>query len=231
MRGKGSRSHKVNLFLLLYKKGNNGSLDNWRPISFLNIDYKIAARVLSIRLQPNMPSIISADQNGFVKGRMASENIRLVQDVIDYCKLANIDGIILFLDFKKAFDNVNHSYLIETWKRMHFKVSFIGWIKALYTNAHGRVSKHGWLSKTFYIQKGVRQGCPVSASLFIVVAEILANKIRENNKIRGINITTKDIEVQRVSEVKITQFADDTTLFVNSMESVDNVMKELDDFE
>ena len=172
------------ILTLLYKKGNKGSLDNWRPISLLDIGYKIAARVLSIRLQPNnMPSIISADQRGFVKGRMASENIRLVQDVIDYCKLANIDGIILFLDFKKAFDNVNHSFLIETLKRMHFKVSFIGWIKALYTNAHGRVSQHGWLSETFYIQKGVRQGCPVSASLFILVAEILANKIRENDTI------------------------------------------------
>ena len=78
------------ILTLLYKKGNKGSLDNWRPISLLNIDYKIAARVLSIRLQPNMPSIISADQRGFVKGRMASENIRLVQDVIDYCKLENI---------------------------------------------------------------------------------------------------------------------------------------------
>ena len=228
-KGELSLTQGQSVVTLLYKKGNKGSLDNWRPISLLNIDYKIAARVLATRLQKTLSSIISSDQCGFIKGRSANENVRLVQDVIDYCKFKSSNGIILFLDFQKAFDNVNHSFLFETLKRMNFKKSFISWIQTLYKNAHGRVIQCGWLSESFYIYKGVRQGCPLSALLFILVAEILAIRIKENKEINGINITTDFLYLPE-REVKITQFADDTTIFVDSIKSVNHVMKEIDSF-
>ena len=228
-KGELSFTQRQSIVTLLYKKGNKGSLDNWRPISLLNIDYKITARVLAMRLQKTLSSVISADQCGFIKGRTANENARLVQDVIDYCKYKSLDGIILFLDFQKAFDNVNHSFLFETLKRMNFKKSFTSWIQMLYKNAHGRVIQCGWLSEKFYIHKGVRQGCPLSALLFILVVEILAIRIKENKEIKGINITANFLYLPD-REVKITQYADDTTIFVNSLKSVDHVMNEIDRF-
>ena len=76
----------------------------------LNIDYKIAANVLSKRLQKVITSLVSSEQTGFLKKRSALENVRLIQDIIDYCQITGTPGIIIFLDFKKAFDNVCHSF-------------------------------------------------------------------------------------------------------------------------
>ena len=147
----------------------------------MNADYKIAARALAKRLQNVIPNIISFDQMGYIKNRSAAENIRLVQDLLDFCSYTNIPGIFLFLDFKKAFDNVEHNFLFEILKRYNFGESFIHWIKTIYNNADGKVINNGWLSKTFSIIKGVRQGCPLSALLFLLVVEVLAIKIRNNN--------------------------------------------------
>ena len=99
-RGELSESQKQSILTLIFKKGDRKLLDNWRPISLLNTDYKIIARVLSQRLQKVIHKIISLDQTGYIKGRSASDNLRLVQDVMDFCKVFEEKGLILFLDFK-----------------------------------------------------------------------------------------------------------------------------------
>ena len=121
-----------------------------------------------------------------MKNRSASECIRTVQDVIDYCQCTETPAIIMSLDFKKGFDTINHDFLFGLLKELRFKESFIRWIKTLYSNANGRVMNYGWISEEFFIKRGVRQGCPLSALLFIIVAEILAAKIKQNVKIKGI---------------------------------------------
>ena len=98
-----SDSQRHALLTLLYKKGDKRNLDNWRPISLLNADYKIAARALAKRLQNVIPNIISFDQMGYIKNRSAAENIRLVQDLLDFCSYTNIPGIFSFSGFKKSF--------------------------------------------------------------------------------------------------------------------------------
>ena len=223
-----SGSQKQSILTLLYKKGPKTCLDNWRPISLLNVDYKIAACALSRRLKGVIGNIISRDQSGFMKKRSALENVRLVQDVIDYCELEKIQSILMFIDFKQAFDNVNHSFLFDILKKYGFKDSFIIWIQTLYKNACGRILNYGWLSNTFSIQKGVRQGCPLSALLFILVVEALAVRIKENNDIQGLNIPHPD--TTQNEEIKIVQYADDTVIFVNSLRSMRNVMKEINNF-
>ena len=85
---------------MLYKKGIR-ILENWRPISLLNVDYELCAQVLSKRLQNFIGGIISTDQTDFIKKRSATENVRLTQDVIDYCLDKKLPCIIMFLDFKK----------------------------------------------------------------------------------------------------------------------------------
>ena len=136
----------------------------------------------------------------------------------------------MFLDFRKAFDNVKHDFLLVTLKKMNFKLSFIKWVKTLYSNACGRVHNYGWLSQKFCIERGVRQGCPLSALLFIIVAEVLATKIRQNDLIKGIELIN-DIKVGHiVKEIKIVQYADDTVIFVDSEESVRCVMEEVNRF-
>ena len=86
---------------LLFKGGDKEELDNWRPITLLNIDYNILAMVLIKRLQKVLPDIINEDQVGYIKGRSGIYNARLVQDVIDYHILRDQDGAIIYADFRR----------------------------------------------------------------------------------------------------------------------------------
>ena len=97
-KGELSISQKKSLITLLYKKDNPEKVDHWRPISLLNIDYKILAHALANRLHNVLPSIISQDQQCFIKNRCIGSNIRLFQDIIDYTELLNCDGAILLID-------------------------------------------------------------------------------------------------------------------------------------
>ena len=228
-KGELSLSQRQAVLTLIHKKGARTSLDNWRPISLLNVDYKIAACALAQRLKGVIGNIVSLDQTGFMKNRSALENIRLVQDVIDFCELECIPGMIAFIDFKQAYDNVDHIFLFQLLERVGFKRVFTSWIETLYKNAYGRILNYGWISDKFGIQKGVRKGCPLSTLLFIIVAEVLALKIKQNKNIRGINIPEHKNQMQG-TDIKIVQYADDTVLFVNSAESMRNAMMEIDMF-
>ena len=75
------------------------TLANWRPITFLNVDYKIASKAITKRLEKVLALIINPDQTGFIKGRYIEQNIRLINDILEQTKLCNIPGILLQLDF------------------------------------------------------------------------------------------------------------------------------------
>ena len=189
----------------------------------------MSACVLSKRLKGVISKIVSSDQSGFMKNRSALENVRLVQGVIDFCELECIPGIIMSIDFKQAYDNVDHTFLFLVLKKVGFKDTFISWIKTLYNNACGRVLNYGWLSDKFSIRKGVRQGCPLSALLFIIIADVLALKIKQNKDIQSIQIPDHK-NAMSSKDVKIVQYADDTVIFVDSLRSMRNAMKEIDSF-
>jgi len=99
--------------LLPKKNKPTNNLNNPRPISLLNTDYKIATKVLARRLERVLPFIINPDQTGYIKGRYIDENIRLISDLIDYNKQKNIPGIAIFLDFRKAFYSVDWNYIAK----------------------------------------------------------------------------------------------------------------------
>ena len=186
-------------------------MENWRPISLLNIDYKILARVLALRLQKVLPKIISLDQQGYIKNRYyIGYNIRQIQDIIDYTETLDIDGVILFLDFKKAFDTVEWDFMINVLRKFGFKNDLINWVNTLYKNMCSSVINNGWKSEFFESLRGIRQGGPLFALLFIIVAEILANGIRTSEEVSGIKVQI----INETHKLKITKLADDTTLFL-----------------
>ena len=92
-------------FITLIPKKNKPEqfLKNWGPISLLNCDYKIAAKAVATRMKRVLPDIINNDQTGFLKGRSISENVRLLNSVISYAEQQNVPGMLLFIDFEKAF--------------------------------------------------------------------------------------------------------------------------------
>ena len=111
-KGELSCSQRRGIIKLLYKKNDKTLLNNWRPISLLNTDYKILAHVLANRLKDVIEKPINIDQTGYIKCRFIGQNIGVIQDVIDLLENNNTEGGVLFLDFRKAFDTVNHKFLI-----------------------------------------------------------------------------------------------------------------------
>ena len=90
-------------------------LSNWRPITQLNIDLKVASKAVAKRIEPTLPNLIHSDQTGFVKGRHIRENIRLISDVMEYTSIQNLPGILTLLDFRKAFESTdNEDYFEDT---------------------------------------------------------------------------------------------------------------------
>ena len=99
------------LIKLIYKKGDKLLPNNWRPISLLNTDLKKATSALAHKLQKILPNIINTDQAGYINGGFIGHNIRLITDIINFFKIKNFTGAILFLDFKKAFDTVEWPFM------------------------------------------------------------------------------------------------------------------------
>ena len=104
-------------------------LKDWRPISLLNVDYKILAKILAIRIIKSLPYLVDDDQTGYIKDRFIGCNIRLVEDIIHYTSLTKTPGILLSVDFEKAFDSIRWYYILSSLKAFNFGPNFIGYIK------------------------------------------------------------------------------------------------------
>ena len=215
-----SLDQRRGLISLVPKKDKDRlSLKNWRPIALLTTDYKIIAKCLALRIIKVIDKLISQDQTGYIKGRYIGENIRTVQDAIEYLIINKKAGILLLIDFEKAFDTVRWSFIDKTLQAFNFGISFRKWVSVLYNNIQSAVLNNGFLTQFFNPGRGVRQGCPLSVYLFILVAELLAINVRKNNDIKGISLST--------GEIKISQLADDTSLFISGPESITPIFDSL----
>ena len=193
--------------------GNLSELSHWRPISLLNVDYKILTRILAKRVESFLPKLVNSDQTGFVNGRYIGQNIRLLSDIMEYLDAKKTSGLFLFVDFEKAFDTLEWNFTATTLEVFNFGPNFTRWFSVVYNNVQSAVMNGGFLTNYFNISRGVRQGCPLSPSLFILAVELLALKIRQDPSCKGIDLPNQQ-------EVKISQFADDTTIITNNSESL-----------
>ena len=141
--------------------------------------------------------------------------MRLIQDIMFYTKRMNSLGIAIFLDFQKAFDSIEWEYLKAALKAFNFGPNLLNWIDVLYNEASSCVINNGHSTSFFHLQRGVRQGCPLSGLLFIIGIELFARALKNDQSIKGVNVETK--------EIKIMQYADDTTVFVKDEESVEQL--------
>ncbi len=214
-------SMKSSVTRLIYKKrGDIKDLKNWRPISLLNVDYKICSKAITLRLSKVLDSIIDPDQTCSVPGRSISSNIVLLRDTLNYIEQTDETGILVSLDQEKAFDRVDRGFLLDLLRHFGFGPDFCHWIHTFYSGANMQIILNGFLTKQIPLLRGVRQGDSLSPLLYILCVEVLACQIRNSPDIRGFLLPGAGGK-----QFKVRQYADDTTSFVKDYNSLVNLFK------
>ena len=198
----------------LLEKKDRGKryIKNWRPTSLLNIDTKIISKTFAAKLKPILPSTISSNQTVHVENRCISESDRLISDIIEICSKENTPGYLVTMDLEKAFDSLDHDFLLCALKKFGFGDSFINWIKILLNDQQSCVINGGFATQYFILKTGARQGNPMSAYLFIIALEVLFALIKNKVDIKGIDLFDHTF--------LFTAYADDSTFFLKDMSSV-----------
>ena len=202
------------------------NISNFRPISLTNTDYKIYSKVLATRLQKVIQKLVSHDQVGYIKGRNINDHIRFIDDIINYSKIKNLSGVLVSLDYRKAFDTVCKKSIIASLNKFNFGHVFTGYVATIINGSEASIKNAGWTSRWFKTSKGVRQGCSLSPLLFILVVELLAIKLRGNPDIKSILCETANLS----QETKFSQYADDMSLYLQNVESLKATLHDIDHF-
>lgn len=186
-------------------------LKNWRPITLLNVIYKLASGSIAERIKQVLDKLISKEQTGFMSGRYIGENTRLIYDILHITEEMDIPGLLLIIDFEKAFDSISWKFIGKVLSFLNFGESIKQWIKVFYNDISASVIQCGFLSESFIVQRGCRQGDPLSPYIFLLCAEILTRLFKSNKDIKGIKIED--------TEYTLSQFADDTTVLLDGSEN------------
>ena len=204
-------SQREALISLIFKKGDRLLHKNWRPISLLNVDYKLCARAIAGRLLKVLHHVIHRDQTCGVKGRFIGENIALLRDLISYVNESGYPLAILSLDQEKAFDRVDWDCLFNTLQCMGFGPSFTSWVRLFYSDIRSAICINGYLSNYFKPSRGVRQGCPLSPLLYVISIEVLACSLRAHPALSGLRLPNIPDPIPTLS-----LYADDTSVISSS---------------
>lgn len=154
---------QASISLLLKKDKNPQDCSSYRPISLLNVDYKIIAKILARRLENILPKIINPDQAGFVKSRHGTDNVRCALNIIHYLNTYKIPAFIISLDAEKAFDRVEWPFLFAVLEKFGLGPKFINLVKALYSDPVVAVNTNGLMSEGFPSAQRLQAGVPFVA--------------------------------------------------------------------
>lgn len=191
--------------------------------------YKILSKVLAARLKITIPIVVGEVQSAFSGGKNIQDGILIANEIVDGWKKSKKQGLVIKLDFEKAFDNLNWKYILRMLNLMGFPRLWIKWMKECLQSAWVSVLVNGSPTKEFQMQKGVRQGDPISPFLFIIAVEglnWLFKRALNQGILNGLVIGNDGPVITHL------QFADDTLVFCKAnLEEVQVVKKILCDFE
>ena len=128
-------------------------IKNWRPISLINVDVKIASKTIARRLESILPKLVHSNQNGFIKGRSV-DGVRTIEDILEFAKFMDSSRILLAIDFEKAFDSLDHSFLLKILEKFNFGTQFVQWIYTNISSCEGIVTVSDLLSDGGVFFKG-----------------------------------------------------------------------------
>ena len=166
---------------LLYKgKGaDRAQPASYRPITLLNTDYKLAARVIASRLGPLLNHVVDSTQTGFLPQRWIGDNILAHLETIDFHQHSQQPGVLLFLDFEKAFDRLDRPWMERCMAAVGFGAGAQRWVSLLHAGTTARVAFNGWHTARFPVQPGVFQGSPLSPLLIVLAVQPMAAHARQ----------------------------------------------------
>lgn len=179
---------------------------NYRPISLINTDMKILAKIVTNRLKTVEEELLSDSQAGFRTNRGCRDNIAKLISIIHQTQIHKEKTILIFLDAEKAFDRVSWQFLRNLLRKIGVGKWCLEKMSALYSNLTATININGKKSPKFNIQNGTRQGCPLSPTLFNLYMDSLIRHINQNKEIKGVKTVS--------GELKTMAYADDVIICI-----------------
>jgi hypothetical protein len=217
---KGELPHSMNeSYITLISKNNTDKtqVKNYRPISLLNTDYKTLTKALTLKIKPFMHLLVHEDQQCSVPNRNINTHCHFLRDMIQYAHDKDAQTAILSIDQEKAFDRVSHKFLHQVLERNNLGKYFTNWIKIIYKKPSSKIIINHSLTESFLLTRSVRQGCPISPILYVLVLETALGKIRQDDDIKGSHIPIG-------GERKLIAYADDTVFFPSDLPSIKKIL-------
>jgi len=163
-----SERQKQEVIVCIPKNARPHTPEDYRPITLLNTDYKILARLIAARMRPILAELVHPSQYCGVLGNTIFDAVATVRDAIAYAETTRCPLCVVSLDFKQAFDRISHTYLLTVLRSYGFGAGFIECIRMMYGNTTTVIQVNRHISTPIPIQCGVRQGCPLSMILFVL---------------------------------------------------------------
>ena len=201
-------SFQLGIINLIFKKGDQEEITNYRPITLLNVDYKIIAKSYANRLKQVIGNLVGKNQRGFIPGRDIRSNIMESILALEIAKRKKLSGAMILWDFEKAFDRLDREFLWSTMEQTQMGTEFIKSIQLLHWNSQATILVNGYFTNIIKVESGVRQGCPIAPMLFALSSEPLRAAVEYDTQFTGLQLDDIRLTLQ--------MFADDTNGFITS---------------
>ncbi|KAI3427176.1 hypothetical protein D9Q98_007113 [Chlorella vulgaris] len=208
------------LITVIYKSGDRSEPANYRPITLLCTDYRLFTKVLALRLNPCLDSIIDREQTAFVPGRHIGENIMALQCLPHLLRGTAASAVVVFCDFRKAYDTIDREFLFSAMDALGVGAGFLALTRLLLADTRSRAMVNGFTSTPAAFLAGVRQGCPLAPLLYLFIAQALLQLL----KARGIGIPVAGQQLTAL------QYADDAQALLPSVDAVPSFLAAMDTF-
>ena len=203
-----SHSH----IILVPKKDNPGTIADFRPIFLLNVPLKVITKLMADRLQLCITKLVHDNQYDFIKSRTIQDYLAWTFEYLHQCKQSKRQFVIINLDFEKAFDTIEHSFILNMLRSISFPDQWVNWTCSVLSSETLAVILNGVPGRQFACKRGVRQGDPLSPLLFVLASELLRILV---NKAMHMGILNKPVGHNDM-DFPIVQYADDTILVMQA---------------
>ena len=208
--------------VLIYKKGDTSKYENYRPISLLNIIYKLFAAIVQRRIASRLDKHLQKTQYGFRRKRGTADAIHLVRRIAEYGDKTQNPLIMVLLDWEKAFDKVDREGLMLAMDRLGVDDKLIRIVRELYKDTRFNVEIDGETSRWKNQETGIRQGCPLSPYLFLVVMTVIFHDVHEK-----LHCTLPEHRVPG-AELDEVMYADDTICISTDTRSMNRFLEQIE---